>query len=65
MEDDGAVLMESSQGDLVLYMRSEEKEEEDTCRIVLKISDVGELPARYEETVMYVDTLVSPVIGGG
>ncbi|XP_068312611.1 F-box/kelch-repeat protein At3g23880-like [Pyrus communis] len=65
MEDDGAVLMQSSQGDLVLYMRKEEREEEDTCRIVLKISDVGELPARYEETVMYADTLVSPVIGGG
>ena len=62
--DDGALLMESNLGDLVLYMPKE-----DTCRIVLDNSDVEEIRASssslYAEMVMYIGTLVSPVTGDG
>ncbi|XP_070682493.1 F-box/kelch-repeat protein At3g06240-like [Malus domestica] len=62
--DDGALLMESNQCDLVLYMPKE-----DTCKIVLDNADVEELrpssSSGYAEMVAYVGTLVSPVTGGG
>ncbi|XP_068312571.1 F-box/kelch-repeat protein At3g23880-like [Pyrus communis] len=62
--DDGALLMESDRGDLVLYMPKE-----DTCRNVLDNSDVEKLRASSSSgravMVMYVGTLVSPATGGG
>ncbi|KAM1820741.1 hypothetical protein ACFX15_002143 [Malus domestica] len=54
MEEDDEVLMESSKGDLILYIP-----EQDICRIVLNT------PARNAQVVMYVETLVLPVIGSG
>ncbi|XP_068312570.1 F-box/kelch-repeat protein At3g23880-like [Pyrus communis] len=62
--DDGALLMESDRGDLVLCMPKE-----DTCRNVLDNSNVEKLRASSSSgravMVMYVGTLVSPATGGG
>ncbi|KAM1054216.1 hypothetical protein ACFX15_001576 [Malus domestica] len=67
MEDDGTVLMRSSQGDFILYIpkEEEEEEEEDTCMIALDNPGIPSNPYFGEpdltlEAVMYVETLVSP-----